>query len=528
MKKSEPVLLKTAKIFTGINHNLVYQKIYLFIRKIVNDHDFDRGYLRFRRYKGSIHYDHEEGKIIERDFSDILKSFSKHENVFYTDNKPITTLVIPVLFKNSPEAFFVFECAGEKCKLNKSEVREFEQVSDYLSHIFMDFDLWSRSSESRLLRQGRTIYSDYLENSVESIVITDHKGNIEKANSNFRALLGISGKKMRSKVIFDLAPDFSTVLKSQYDQLWKRGFSEGEVILRDSSGKEIFVSIEGILSQNRQAVFFLKDMSHWMDMLTELANSEYKFKLLFDSSPVGKEIYDVKGRLIRINSAGLANYGVENPDHLREWNILREVELTNELKEKLARGETVHITKEVNFDALREDRLTHTVMSGKKEFNIKITSINSYDYSRNHYLFQVTDKSSYISEELFSGSNQFISHLAHEIRTPLNTIIGMVELLKDADEEERATFIRLLDGASDYLYSLINDILDLSRLDSTEFRIDLREFSIRDLVDDIAELFEVRTREKGIRLITDYSEDLPEKLINDTYRIRQVLFNLIG
>lgn len=134
-----------------------------------------------------------------------------------------------------------------------------------------------------------------------------------------------------------------------------------------------------------------------------------------------------------------------------------------------------------------------------------------------------------IAEESNLAKNTFLANMNHELRTPLNAVIGNLELLSlgtlDAEQRELARMARV---SADSLLQLIGDLLDLSKIQAQRLDLELSETRIADLVDEVLTITMPRARQKGLRLIWRIASDLPESLVTDRLRLRQVLVNLVG
>jgi signal transduction histidine kinase/DNA-binding response OmpR family regulator/HPt (histidine-containing phosphotransfer) domain-containing protein len=127
------------------------------------------------------------------------------------------------------------------------------------------------------------------------------------------------------------------------------------------------------------------------------------------------------------------------------------------------------------------------------------------------------------------AKSQFLATMSHEIRTPLNGVIGMANLLASTPLNSRqAQLVDNLARSGRSLLALINDILDFSRIEAQELALFEAPFEIREVIAEIADLFGEQCGSKGLDLIYSIAEDVPEQLLGDSVRLRQILINLVG
>lgn len=138
------------------------------------------------------------------------------------------------------------------------------------------------------------------------------------------------------------------------------------------------------------------------------------------------------------------------------------------------------------------------------------------------------------AESATKAKGEFLANMSHEIRTPMNAIIGFSSILMERDDldEEVVEYIHIINRSSNFLLSLINDIIDISKIEAGQFEINITKTKLLDLLNEIGDIFEVQTRKTTINKVDlqfNYQLNVQVQEINtDSIRLKQILYNLIS
>jgi signal transduction histidine kinase/DNA-binding response OmpR family regulator len=134
-----------------------------------------------------------------------------------------------------------------------------------------------------------------------------------------------------------------------------------------------------------------------------------------------------------------------------------------------------------------------------------------------------------LADEGTIAKSNFLAKMSHEIRTPMNAVIGMTELLLDSGlDAQRERFVRTIKDSSESLLEIVNDILDLSKIEAGRIELDNADFDLRESVHDVLRVLSLRAHSKGLELSCRVRPDVPSSLCGDGGRLRQILVNLVG
>jgi PAS domain S-box-containing protein len=268
-----------------------------------------------------------------------------------------------------------------------------------------------------------------------------------------------------------------------------------------------------------------------------LAHERYLLHALMDNLPDGIFFKDAEGRYTRVSQAMLAQLGVADAQAALGRTILdllpREFAetLIADDQQVMQSGEPLigREHKECNADGsvrwLQTNRLPFRNAAGQVVGTFGI----SRDITASKLAEEELRQAKEAAEAGSRAKDEFLANVSHEIRTPMNGILGMTELALDTDlHPEQRDYLQMVKSSADALLTVINDLLDFSKIEAGKFTLDPHEFPLRDKLADVLKSLVLKAHAKGLELAYQVRPGIPEVLIGDAARLRQILVNLVG
>lgn len=191
------------------------------------------------------------------------------------------------------------------------------------------------------------------------------------------------------------------------------------------------------------------------------------------------------------------------------------------------RGEVLNRTKsgELKWIETNQFPVSATGCEGKPDMFVAIER----DITEAKRQEQLLAEAKSAAEEGGRAKSEFLATMSHEIRTPMNAVIGMADLLCDSPlNDDQRVYADTIRASSQALLDIINDVLDLSKLDAGKMQIHSAPFDLHQCLDSVIQLMQTQALDKGLALCSEFDESLPQWVLGDEGRIRQVMVNLLG
>ncbi len=281
-------------------------------------------------------------------------------------------------------------------------------------------------------------------------------------------------------------------------------------------------------ADNQQGVIYIfHDIAQRKRAEAEIQRQKQYFEGIFQNSPVAIVTLDLNGLIVACNPAFERLFGYEQVDVIggKLDNLITSPELREnalDFTRRVKRGEVIHtVAKRIT----RSGELIDVEI-----FGVPVI-VNGEELGILSLYHNITElvRARQKAEEADLAKSEFLANMSHEIRTPLNGVIGMLNLSLDTEltPEQRDYLSAALDSAES-LVNLIDDILDLSKIEAGKMELEVTDFNLRKIVENVVSTLAQKAYSKGLELICMVEPEVPTLLRGDPNRLRQVLTNLVG
>lgn len=310
-----------------------------------------------------------------------------------------------------------------------------------------------------------------------------------------------------------------------------------EVLLKRLDGSVLVGEATGVLvaHQGRPAVqVVFHDVTSQRMAEEALRESEERYRTLFMNAPVAIGVHQ-EGRYVLINTRAVQILGGSGPEDILGRSVFDFVhpgyqEISRSRLEAVYRGRGDAPLMGQKFVRLDGRVIDVEVMGTSIRHQGKPAGLSMYmDVTERKRAEQELREAKEAAESASRVKDEFLANMSHEIRTPLSGIFGMLNLLGETRlSEEQQTYVNTALSSGKNLLRLLSDVLDLSKLEAGKVEIVREPFEVREVVASAVDMFSLEAGGKGLELGIAFAQGVPDKLVGDDTRIRQILFNLVG
>jgi PAS domain S-box-containing protein len=414
-------------------------------------------------------------------------------------------------------------------------------------------------------------YRALFESSPDAIFIVEtagpERGRILSANPAAATMHGYSINELLSLRIQDLdTPETAAPVPGRFQQIFEGRTLVFEVEHRRKDGTifPVEVTASPLKLYGRTYVLAIdRDMTERNRTKQALVEREQRLRAIFEVEPECVKLVDQDGRLLEMNPAGLSMIEAESPGEVigqsvflliaPEWRAAYA-----EFHQRIFDGDTAALEFEiVSLKGTRRWMESHAVplrdAAGKvtslvavtrditarkyaqeegRKASAAIESANSDLAETNRQLeesIQRANQMALAAEAASRAKSDFLATMSHEIRTPMNGVIGFTGLLAESNlTPEQHEHVELIRSSGETLLTLINDILDFSKIEAGRMELEHASFDLRHAVEQTFAVLRTRAAGKGIELRSEIAPAVPDAVMGDVTRLRQVLLNLVG
>ncbi len=405
-------------------------------------------------------------------------------------------------------------------------------------------ELRQRTEESEHARRELEIYRRAIEHHA-LVAITDEAGRVLQANAKLCEALGLPRERVLGSEGLVLGcglhpREFWDAMEARIraNEVWQAEIKElgpdGQlhhrlttVVPFEAEGALRRIVVQSDVSEARNAAAHFREMAQRLEKISsQLPGVVYQFRLRHDGSshfPYASEgirqIYGLAPADVREDATPV--FGVLHPEDLDRVRA-RILESARDLTQWRDEYRVVHADGRVRW--VMGSSVPEREHDGAVLWHGFITDITERRLEQ-----EALERAKETAERAARVKSEFLAAMSHEIRTPMNGVLGFTNLLLDTPlDEEQTEFVRTIEGSGHALLSILDDVLDLSKIEAGALTLERTDFEPRRAVEEVGVLLASRAQERGLELVTSVSPEVPECVRGDPGRVRQVLLNLVG
>lgn len=405
-------------------------------------------------------------------------------------------------------------------------------------------NITERKEAEEKLRASEKRFRSIFENAAIGIGQVAPDGVVQKTNAKLREMLGYSAEFMRGIHFSDIThPDDIENDTKLYAELMRGKRPSYQVekryIRQDGSilwGNLSVSLIKGKDDRPRYAIGLVEDITEKKEAEKALIRSEQRFRDVVDAS--GELVWesDTEYRFHYLSSRveSILGYAPEEMEDRTIFQFIPEKirKSARDRFEKVKAAEKGFRDIEVQMTS-KAGKLRWLKVSGTPYFDTQGV-LKGYrgvagDVTPEHEHMTQLRKAKKAAEVANRTKSEFLANVSHEIRTPLNSVLGFTNILSEIiSDTQQQKYLEAISTSGQNLLNLLNDILDLSKIESGRLELEYNAVDLNHLLNEILNIFSLKAEEQDLKLHVSIDKDLPDGLVLDEVRLRQVLINLVG
>ena len=407
---------------------------------------------------------------------------------------------------------------------------EVGQLIEAFNHLIVTLAL-----RQSTLSEREESYKSILHTAINGIWQTDRLGFLIEVNEAYCRMSGYTEQELLTMNISDLdAVETHEDVRNNMQQLKTLGEARFEKQHRRKDGTifDVEISAQYRFVGDGQCVAFVQDITERKKAEIALRRSRDEWSRTFDAMRDLIFIIDDNYNILRINQTALDTLGITREKALMTPCYVH-MHGNGSPPQSCPQAHTLRNYGEHQIETLLEPLKRHYQVTTTPIFdddgNYQATVHVAHDITENIIYERELEVTRDAAESANRAKSEFLANMSHELRTPMNGIMGMTQLLKYTRlTDEQKQCLDAIETSSDNLLSLLNDILDLSRIESGKIKLEQKNFSLRRCLGDVINIQISLIQKKGLTVQTDITPEVPDNLIGDQLRLKQIMLNLLG